>query len=197
MISCISADDTTLSGSEAGHPQRHLVRLGTAATQNDTLDLRTVQRGEAFGEFDDTFVQVAAVDVQRGLLARHRLDHTRIRVTDARHVVVHVHVAAAVVIVHVNVGPADDMQRNIVKQWCARSQGGIAPSEQIDRVVHPCLPCDPRRKFNQSARVLIIGPSAPPRTTRWRHDELGRATRQTHPSFVIVAVVAMALTLQP
>ena len=47
-------------------------------------------------EGDDAFVQVAAVDVQRRLLARHRLDDVRVGVTDAGHVVVHVDVAAAV-----------------------------------------------------------------------------------------------------
>ena len=62
-------------------------------------------------EFDDGFVQVAAVHVQRRLLACHRLDHTRVGVTDAGHVVVHVDVAAAVGIEQVAALAADDVQR--------------------------------------------------------------------------------------
>ena len=111
MIGGVGADDAALAGGEARHAQRHLVGLGAAAAQDDALDLRAVQRREAFAEVDDGFVQVAAVDVQRRLLACHRLDHARVGVTDAGDVVVHVDVAAAVGVKQVDALAADDMQR--------------------------------------------------------------------------------------
>jgi hypothetical protein len=39
----------------------------------------------------------------------------------------------------------------------------------------------------------MIGPSTPPENNTLATRQLGRATRQTHPSFVIAAVVAVAL----
>ena len=91
---------------------------------------RAVQRGEAFAEVDDGFVQVAAVDVQRRLLARHRLDHARVGVTDAGDVVVHVDVAAAVGVVEVarprRARCAAGARRTAARRRRARGCGGRA-----------------------------------------------------------------------
>jgi hypothetical protein len=115
VIRRVGAEDAALAGGEPGHTQRDLVRLGTAAAQDDALDLGAVQSGETFAEFDDAFVQVAAVDVQRRLLARHRLDHGGVGVADAGDVVVHVNVATAVGIIHAAALAADDVQRMLVE----------------------------------------------------------------------------------
>jgi hypothetical protein len=56
VIGRVGAEDAALAGSEPHHAQRDLVRLCAAAAQDDALDLRAVQRGEAFAELDDGFV---------------------------------------------------------------------------------------------------------------------------------------------
>ena len=95
-----------------------------------------MQRGQAFAEVDDGFVQVAAVDVQRRLLARHRLDHAWVGVSDAGDVVVHVDVAAAVGVIQVDALAADDVQRVFIEQRCAGTQGAVAAGEQGGCVGH-------------------------------------------------------------
>ena len=122
MIGGVGADDAGLAGRAARHAQRDLVGLGARAAEDDALDRRTVEGREALGEGDDAFVQIAAVDVERGLLARHRLDDMRVGMTDAGHVVVHVDVAAAVGIEQVDALAADDVQGRVVEQGRAGSQ---------------------------------------------------------------------------
>ena len=85
-----------------------------------------MEGGEAFRQGDDPFVQVAAVDVERGLLARHRLDDVRIAMPDARHVVVHVDVAAARRVEQIHALAADDVQGLVVEQGRAGSQRPLA-----------------------------------------------------------------------
>ena len=85
-----------------------------------------MQAGQALGEGNDAFVQIAAVNVERPLLAGHRLDDMGIGVTDAGYVVVHVEVAAAVGIEQVDALAPDDVQRRVVEQRGAGSQGPVA-----------------------------------------------------------------------
>ena len=136
VIGRVGAENAALAGGEPRHAQRDLVRLGAAATQDDALDLRAVQRGEAFAELDNGFVQVAAVDVQRRLLACHRLDHARVGVADTGDVVVHVDIAAAVGVKQVAALAADDMQRMLVEQRGAGAQRAVAAGEQGGGVGH-------------------------------------------------------------
>ena len=81
---------------------------------------------QALGEGHNTFVQVAAVHVERTLLTRHRLDDMRVGVTDAGDVVVHIDVAAAVGIEQVDTLAADDVQWRVVEQRGAGPQGPVA-----------------------------------------------------------------------
>ena len=94
---------------------------------NTTLSIAgPMERRQALGEGHDAFVQVAAVDVERGLLARHRLDDMGVGMTDAGHVVVHVDVAAAIGVEQVHALAADDVQRLVVEQRGAGSQRPVA-----------------------------------------------------------------------
>ena len=136
VIGCVGAENAALAGGESRHAQRDLVRLGAAAAQDDALDLRAVQRGEAFAELDDGLVQVTAVDVQRRLLACHRLDHARVGVTDAGDVVVHVDVAAAVGVIQVAALAADDVQRVLVEQRGSGAQRAVAAGKQAGGIGH-------------------------------------------------------------
>ena len=126
VIGGVGADDAALAGGAARHAQRHLVGLGARAAEDDALDRRTVERRDAFRQGDDAFVQVAAVHVERRLLARHRLDDVRVGMPDARHVVVHVDVAAARLVEQVHALAADDVQGLVVEQRRSGSQRPVA-----------------------------------------------------------------------
>ena len=95
-----------------------------------------MQPSEAFAEVDDGFVQVATVNVQRRLLARHRLNHARVGVTDAGDVVVHIDVATAVGVIQVDALAADDVQRVLVEEWGSGTQRAVAAGEQGGGVGH-------------------------------------------------------------
>ncbi len=157
MIGRVGAEDAALASGESRHAQRDFVRLGAAAAQDDALDLRAVQRGEAFAELDNGFVQVAAVDVQRRLLACHRLDHARVGVTDTGDVVVHVDVAAAVGVIQVAALAADDVQRVLVEQRGSGAQRAVAAGEQGGGVGH--VPSGDDVSFARG-EILRYGPSA-------------------------------------
>ena len=85
-----------------------------------------MERRQALGEGHDAFVQVAAVDVERALLAGHRLDDSGVGVTDTGHVVVHVDVAAALGIEQVDALAPHDVQGRVVEQGRAGPQGAVA-----------------------------------------------------------------------
>ena len=126
MVSRIGADDTALAGREPRHAQSDLVGFRTGATEDDALDLRPVESRQALGESNDAFVQVAAVDVERALLARHRFHDMGIGVTHAGHIVVHVDVATTVGIEQVHALAPDDVQGRVVEQRRARPEGAVA-----------------------------------------------------------------------
>ncbi len=126
VIGGVGADDALLAGGAARHAQRHLVGLGARAAEDDALDRRPVESRDAFRQGDDAFVQVAAVHVERGLLARHRLDDVRVGMPDARHVVVHVDVAAARLVEQMHALAADDVQGLVVEQRRSGSQRPVS-----------------------------------------------------------------------
>ena len=95
VIRRVRADDAPSTGGQPRHHQGHFVGLGARAGEYDAVEARVMVPGEAFGVVQDAFVQVAAVDVERGRLPCDRLHHVRVAVAHARHVVVHVDVASA------------------------------------------------------------------------------------------------------
>ena len=81
-----------------------------------------MERGQPLGKRDDALVQISAVHVEGGLLARHRLDDGGVAVPDAGHVVVHVDVAAAIGVVDVRALAADDVERLAIEERRASPQ---------------------------------------------------------------------------
>jgi hypothetical protein len=74
-----------------------------------------MEPGEPFGESYYTFMKISAVNVDSGLLLRHRLYNRWIGVSDARHIVVHIDIAPAVPIVQVHAFASNNLQRCVIK----------------------------------------------------------------------------------
>ena len=75
-----------------------------------------MQGCQPLGEGDDALVQIAAVNVQRRLLAGNGLDDAGVGVPDAGHVVVHVDIGPAVDVEQTDALAADDVQRLAIEQ---------------------------------------------------------------------------------
>ena len=136
MVGMVGADDASTAGSGSRHHQRDLVGLGAGAGEYRTLDGAVVEAGEPLRVVHDTVVQVTTMHVEGRHLARHRLDHVRVTVTDARHIVVHVDVSAAIRPKQRHPLAAHDVHRFLIEQRGARSEKSIPALRQVSLLVH-------------------------------------------------------------
>ena len=91
------------------------------------------RRQELLGELQGQLGQIAGMGVERGGLARQRLDHLRVAVTHDRNIVVGVEIGAPLLVVHPHVRGAHDLQRLVVEQLVGRCQQARTAREQICR----------------------------------------------------------------
>ena len=94
VIGRVRAHDAALTCRDARHAQCNFVRLRAGTAEHHAFDLRAVQFRQPFGEFNNAFMQISTVHIQRALLARHGFRNLAVTVTDTRHIVVHVDIAA-------------------------------------------------------------------------------------------------------
>jgi hypothetical protein len=84
-----------------------------------------IEPGEPFGESHNTCMKISAVNVDSGLLLRHGVYNSRIGVSYARHVVVHVDVASPVSVVQIDAFASNNLKRRVIKKFRAGTQGKI------------------------------------------------------------------------
>ena len=118
----------TVAGGATSNLNRDLVCLGATAAEYDAFNAIMMEPGEAFPEVHDAFVKIPAVNIECSLLLRHSFDDGRIGVPDARHVVVHIDIAASVSIVQIHTFTANDFEWFVVEKLCAGTQGKIPAS---------------------------------------------------------------------
>ena len=119
-----------LARGQACHAQGDFVGLGTRTAEHNTLDIIRMQGRQALGIVNNTFMQVATVHIETGLLAGHGVGNHRIAVTHAGHIVIHVRIAPAVRIKQIDAVATNQMQGLLVEQLGACAKGAIAALDQ-------------------------------------------------------------------
>jgi len=99
MIGGVRAYEAAVPCDNASHLNGDFVRFGTTAAEDHAFDAVVMKPGEPFRESYYTFMKISAVNVDSGLLLRHRLYNCWIGVSDAWHIVVHIDIAPAVPII--------------------------------------------------------------------------------------------------
>ena len=95
-----------------------------------------VERHQPLRVLHDDLARIATVDVQCGSLASHGLDDAWMTVPRDRHVVVDVHVAAAVGAVEPDAFASHQRDRRLVENRSAQPHRPIAPAHQVEAVGH-------------------------------------------------------------
>jgi hypothetical protein len=125
MIGRIRTYEATVAGGNTSNLNGNLVRLGATAAEHNAFNAIMMEFREAFPEPHDTVMKIPAVNVECSLLVRHRFDDGRIGVSDARHVVVHVDIAAPVSVVQIHTLAANDFEWFVVEKLRAGTQGKV------------------------------------------------------------------------
>ncbi len=84
------------AGGVAGDPPRQVVGLAAGVHQEHPVEPSRQGGQQSFGQLDGGLLQIAAVGVERGELGADRVDDRWVRVSQHRHVVVGIEVAATV-----------------------------------------------------------------------------------------------------
>ncbi len=92
-------------------PPRQVVGLATGVHQQNPVQPSRQGGEQPFGQLDGSLLQVAAVGVERGQLGADRVDDRRVRVSQHRHVVVGIEIAAPVSPLQEQPLSADEMDR--------------------------------------------------------------------------------------
>ena len=130
MVGETRDDKPGAAGELPGHPHRQVVRLAAGAGVHHLAELTGKRREQHLGIIQYAGVQIAGVRVELTRLARDRLHHPGMTMTDRRHVVIRVEVGGTFGVVEPNPFAANEMHGVLVEESIRGAEDSLPTGQQ-------------------------------------------------------------------